>query len=212
MSLGPLLLASPTTDDAPRATSGGVDDGDALMGAWRSGDERAFSRIVEVFGPPLLRFLRRQLGDPHKAQDAWSETFYRVVRARDSYVPQGHFRAWIYSIARRCGLDQRRAHRRFLRLANRLVEAAVPARVAPPAEIDLLQSERAKTLRAAEASLSELQRTLLTLIYQEELSSEEAGVVVGLTAQQVRNKTSYARRLLANQLDNPWEDEHELES
>ena len=198
----PLLAAS---DESGPADPDGV-DGDALMAAWRGGDDAAFARIVDVFGPALLRFLRRQLGDVRKAEDAWSETFYRVVRARDAYVPEGHFRAWIFSIARRCGLDQMRSQRRVRRLVNRLVEKAIPSRRQPAPEVEALQSERARQLAVAQQALSEDQRVLLLLTYQEGLPSDEIGRVMGLSGQQVRNRTSYARRLLAEQLENPWEE------
>lgn len=210
----PLPAARPTPRPSPpgavlsaeRTTSDDELDGDALMLAWRAGDDGAFATIVEVFGPPLLRFLRRVVPDPRRAEDAWSETFYRVVRARDSFVPQGQFRAWLYSIGRRCGLDQMRTHRRVLRLANRLVERAIPVQRQPAPEVEVMRSERAQQLIAATDRLSEIQRTLLVLVYQEGMQSDEAGRVVGLTAQQVRNKTAYARRLLAEQLENPWEE------
>ncbi len=186
---------------------GDLSDGDDLMLAWRAGREEAFCEIVRQYGPPIMGFLRRMLRDPNRAEDAWSETFLRLARAKDKYVPEGHFRAYLYSVARRCGLDQHRAHRRFGMLVNRLVERAVPSLEPSSPAANLLASERVQAIRQALQKLPEDHRTTILLSYQAGLPSDEVGRVMGLTAQQVRNRLAYGRRLLGELLDDPWEDD-----
>lgn len=191
-------------DDA--ADPGDLSDGDDLVLAWRAGDEEAFCEIVRQYGPPILGFLRRLVGDPNRAEDAWSETFLRLARARDRYVPEGHFRAYLFSIARRCGLDQQRSHRRFGQLLNRLVEWRVPSPTHAQPMVNVLANERSQMVHEALMKLSEGHRTTILLSYQSGLPSEEVGEIMGLTAQQVRNRLAYARRLLGDILEDPWED------
>ncbi len=153
-----------------------------------------------------MGFLRRLVGDPSRAEDAWSETFLRLARARDKYVPSGHFRAYLYAIARRCGLDQQRSYRRFGQLMNRLVEWKVPGQSQAPPMVRVLANEQTAMVHDALLKLSEGHRTTILLSYQAGLPSEEVGEIMGLTAQQVRNRLAYARRLLGDILEDPWED------
>lgn len=175
---------------------------DALVEAWRGGDERAFSTLVDRHGPAVLGFLHSYVGDPRLAEDAWSETFLRAVRARDRYQPHGKFRAWLFAIARRCGKDVLRSRRRWFGLALRIYES--PDQSPPPSpEADVLASERQRGLSAALAKLPDKHRLVIVLTYQQGLDSTEVAAIVGLTSQQVRSRVTYARRLLADLLDAP---------
>jgi RNA polymerase sigma-70 factor (ECF subfamily) len=174
---------------------------DDLVRAWRGGDDGAFSALVERHGPRLHGFLLYLLRDPAAAEDAWSETFIRLVRARDRYQANGTFRAWLYTVARRCALDQQRSRRRWLRLASRMGEADPPERLQVPADDALEERERKDAVVAALGRLTEEQRAALLLTYRQGLNSSEVGEVLGLTGQQVRNKIAYARRLLGEMLE-----------
>ena len=192
-----LLALSPPP---PRRPALGALDDDALVAAWRAGDEDAFSQLVERHGPPLLGFLTQLLGDAGLAEDAWSETFVRVIRARNRYKAEGRFRAWLYTVARRCAKDQQRGRRRWLRLAVRLFDQPEPRRDEHQPELRLIADERTRWLEAALARLSEEHRAVVLLTYRQGLDSSEVGEVMGMTAQQVRSRLTYARTLLSRHL------------
>ena len=59
----------------------------------------------------------RCLGDPDAASDAFQETFKRLVDSRQAYQPQGRFRSWLFTLARRACLDQVRSAERAASLA-----------------------------------------------------------------------------------------------
>lgn len=181
-------------------------DDDALVASWRRGDDGAFCDLVERHGPPLLGFLRHLLGDTGQAEDAWSETWLRLIRARDRYVPEGRFRAWLYTVARRCAKDQNRSHRRWLRLAARVVQHAPPAGASASPDARAIEDERALGLRSALGHLSKEHRTAVLLTYRQGLNSREVGEVMGLTSQQVRSRLTYARSLLGQQLGKEGEE------
>jgi RNA polymerase sigma-70 factor, ECF subfamily len=187
------MLAS--ISDPPEPDRSQLDD-DALVAAWREGSDEAFCQLVGRHGPPLLGFLQQQLGDPRKAEDAWSETWLRLVRARDRYVAEGHFRAWLYTVARRCAKDQSRGFRRWTRLAVKLFERTGPRHDEATADLALIADERTRRLDSALEQLSEEHRTVVLLTYRQDLSSAEVGEVLGLTGQQVRSRLTYARTLL----------------
>lgn len=174
---------------------------DALFAQWQAGNDRAFDTLVERHGPALLGFLRMLLGSRSAAEDAWSESWIRVIRARDRYQPEGHFRAWLFTIGRRCAKDQKRSLRRRLNLGLAVKERAPPPRAVTSPHLRLARSEDARALDATLSELKEEHRTVLLLTYRYDLSSEEVGQVLGLTGQQVRSRVTYARRLLQAALE-----------
>ncbi len=176
-----------------------LDDED-LMRAWQAGDESAFAVLVDRYGGPLHGFLLHLLGNATAAEEAWSETFMKVVRSKDRYTDDGRFRAWLYTVARRCALDQRRSNRRWMRLVTRVTERAPPPAAPLAADTLIGEGQRSQAVADALAKLSDEHRTALLLTYRQDLSSREVSEVMGLTSQQVRNKVAYARRLLGEML------------
>jgi RNA polymerase sigma-70 factor (ECF subfamily) len=172
-----------------------------LYTAWLEGDDAAFERLVERHGASVRRFLEFYLGDSRAAEDAWSDTFLKVVRARTSYSPDGNFKGWLITIARRAAQDVRRRRTRWFRLLTHRRESSGDSpQGAPSAEHQLVSEEQASVVREALASLSEEHRTIVLLTYQQDLSSSEIAEILDLDPQQVRSRLTYARRLLKAEL------------
>jgi len=192
------VAAASVTDITPLAAPPTADDD--LVADWLAGDDDAFCALVDRYGPPVHGFLRRLLGDPARAEDAWSETFLRIVRSREQYRPNGQFRAWVYTVARRCAIDEQRKVGRWSRLTSRFRQlSTTPARVGP--ESGLMARRRSERLDAALAHLSDAHHTIVLLAYRQGLTTTEVGEIVGLTSEQVQSRLAYARRLLKQHLD-----------
>lgn len=83
----------------------------------RSGRSREvdLSHLFEEHATSLWRYLLRQTGDPHVAEDLLQETMARAVRDPDSATRDSdHQRAWMMVVARNLVTDRARsaAHRR----------------------------------------------------------------------------------------------------
>src|SRR5256885_14330119 len=65
-----------------------------------------FERFYAEHRDPVFAHLRRLLGDG--AEDAWQETFLRALRAYPQLRHGRHLRAWVFTIATRIALDERR--------------------------------------------------------------------------------------------------------
>jgi RNA polymerase sigma factor (sigma-70 family) len=174
---------------------------DALVVAWQEGCEASFAKLVDQHGAALYRLLLAILSNPAAAEDAWSETWIRVIRWSDRYEPGGSFRAWLFTIGRRCAIDEQRADRRLLRLALRLFAGRPAESHGRPPSLGLIASEETRRLLDALGGLSETHRTIVLLCLAEGMTSIEVGEVLGMSPQQVRNKLSYARRLLMAELE-----------
>ena len=82
------------------ATSDPSDD--SLMKAYARGDAAAFEQLYARHQAALYRFVRRLLGPSLSAQadEAFQDTWLRVVHARERWEPQGAaFRTWLFTLA-----------------------------------------------------------------------------------------------------------------
>jgi len=168
-------------------------DADVLA---RSVDEpEAFGLIYERHVDPVLRYMRRRLGDA-AAEDATVEVFARAFSERARYTPR-HPTAipWLYWLAGLVIADQARAERRRLRLLTRLTQHATET-----ATDDVLLADVAPALVKALRKLSpELRETLLLVVWGE-LSYEEAAAALDVPIGTVRSRVARARARLRAEL------------
>jgi len=81
---------------------------DSLMAAYASGDSPAFEALYARHQTALYRFVRRLLGSGLAPQvdEVFQDTWLRVVRARESWAPQGAtFRTWLFTLAHHRAID-----------------------------------------------------------------------------------------------------------
>ena len=147
-------------------------DDAALVAAARS-DPAAFGRLYDRYIQPLFRYLLGRLGSVHEAEDITAQTFLAALEAFPRYRHQGHFAAWLFSIARNKVIDHIRQQPR---------QASLDDAVEIPVETDLLQqvikSERSAALVRLVSSLSPEERELVQLRYVAGLSFSEIAVLL----------------------------------
>jgi RNA polymerase sigma-70 factor, ECF subfamily len=118
-----------------------VTEANAVVAAVKTGDEPAFSRLVERYRPELQVHCYRMLGSLEDSEDLVQETFLRAWRGRASFGRGGpsSFRAWLYRIATNACLDLLRTRPRRI-LPLQVAAAADPAAPpAPPTDLPWLQ-------------------------------------------------------------------------
>lgn len=71
----------------------------------RDRDPAAIPRLMARYQRPLFSFLVHQVRDRSAAEDLLQETFLRVLRAQEAFVPQGRLSGWLFTIARRLAYD-----------------------------------------------------------------------------------------------------------
>ena len=149
----------PPTRRRARGTT--VPDVGALVRAAATGDEQAWSELVDRYGGLVWSVARAHRLPPADAADVVQTTWLRLVEHLDRLQDPAHVGSWLATTARRESL-------RALRLSARQVpvpEDALPehdsgARV----ETALLAEERDRQLWSAFASLSERCQTLLRVL------------------------------------------------
>lgn len=170
-----------------------------LMSRFQQGDEAAFDQLVGRYGPAVKGFAARVTTRPEEAEDIHVETFVRVVESAHRWKRTGSFRSYLFTIAWRLCLDSCRrqsVQRRALRSLRH--EPATPP-VSP--ESQAASAQKAQQLEQGLAELSEHHRAAVLLTYRSDLNSTEVGEILGLSAQEVRSRLTYARQLLRQHLE-----------
>ena len=83
----------------------------ALMRRVAGGDGRAFTELVEVYGPKLLAVARRLLGSRADAEDAVQRALLQSYQGARSYEPRWAVSTWLYRILTNVCVDELRRRR-----------------------------------------------------------------------------------------------------
>jgi RNA polymerase sigma-70 factor, ECF subfamily len=189
----------------PGKAAFGADDDARLVEALRRGDEETFARLVDSWGPALLRLALVHAPNRAVAEEVVQETWLDVVRGLDRFEGRASLRTWVFSIlankAKTRGARERRVLP-FSFLRRREEEgkrepAVDPERfqgrrgerpgwwARPPAEWEspderLELDEARDALLSAIAKLPPRQREVITLRDIAGCSAEEACTALGL--------------------------------
>jgi RNA polymerase sigma factor (sigma-70 family) len=129
-----------------------------------------FERVVETYGPALLRFCAAQAG-LERADDCFQETMLAALRAYAGVRDPAAIRAWLFSIASRKAIDLYRAQVR--------APQAAPDLDALPAPVGLVHRDEALWERVRK--LPDKQRQAVTLRYLAGLSHKEIAEIMQIT-------------------------------
>jgi RNA polymerase sigma-70 factor (ECF subfamily) len=149
-----------------------------------------------------LSLLVRLTGDRALAEDLAQETFIKAVRGLAAFDVNRRLSAWILRIAHNTAIDaMRRRGIRTVSIDTTTSAGAPPPEPVAPATADPL--ERAALSRALETAMATLrpdQRAAIALRYEEGLSFEEIGQVLGIPEVTARSHVHRARKELARVL------------
>jgi RNA polymerase sigma-70 factor, ECF subfamily len=158
-------MASATLARTPARVLDAEASSEDLLVAAATGDEAAFSLLVDRIRPQALRVARGVVRDPAIAEEVAQEVLTEVWLKADRFDPdRGTVVGWIATLARRRGVDRVRSEQagrnRDDRVARRNQERDVDV-VADEVEVRLEHWQ----VRRALADLSDRQREAIELAY-----------------------------------------------
>ena len=177
-----------------------------------AGSQSAYEQIVRRYQRPVINLIARLVArpgcDPGLAEDLAQETFVKAFRSLSTCDASRRFSSWLFRIAHNTAIDEVRRPR----VATVSIDQPAPGeerRVrepsAPP-EPDPV--ERAALGGALETALDRLRpeyRSAVVLRYQEGLSFDDIGHVLGIPEATARTHVHRARKELARLLaDAGW--------
>ncbi len=166
----------------------------------RSGDDDAFTRLVEAYQNPVYNLAYRMLGSPTEAEDAAQETFVRVYTRLNTYDPQRKLSSWILSIASHYCVDRlRRRHGNTVSMEEIMSWRWIPDDKPKPEERALTREQNA-TIQRLLMELPDQHRLAIVLRYWQDMSYEEIAETTGSTVSAVKSRLHRAREQMAERL------------
>jgi len=170
----------------------------SAMERFARGDASAFAEIYRLLGPRLFLLCRRLCGSAADPQDLFQETFFKLHRARATFVEGSNVVHWAFAIARSVHVDAiRRGRRRPALETFPAIETfpMVAGEFASP-EANFDAAEIARLVEKTLFEMPEPQRAAFILTREEGLSAAEAGSVLGASETAIRLRVMRARDML----------------
>jgi RNA polymerase sigma-70 factor (ECF subfamily) len=165
-------------------------------------DAQAFGALYDRYVQRIYRYCYYRTNNAPDAEDLTAQIFLAALEALPRYRQDGHFAAWLFSIARKKVAD-------FHRRSPQATHVALDESILPPIHtdmaVDVETSQRRERLLKQIQALAEEERELIHLRYVAELSFAEIGKALQRNEEAVK-KSLY--RLIAR-LKQELEADHE---
>lgn len=148
-------------------------DEDAILVLEAQRDPVQFQAIYERWAVPIYQYFHFRTGDQPSAEDLTSQFFLSVYQALPRYRHQGHFPAWLFTIARNLNFEFNRKYGRELPLEQ---AERIPSSSDPQAEA--ARTDEIHRLRRLIQDLPDEEQELIRLRYIAELSFADMALVL----------------------------------
>lgn len=171
------------------------------MLSYAGGDYSAFEQLYQRHRLPLMRYLKRRLGDLTLAEEVFQEIWLKVINARQEYRALALFKTYLYKIARNALIDYYRkddSQPQFDHQQNTLASVSDP--IADP-ERSLCAQNQLKVLLELIEKLPVEQGESFLLKEEAGLSIEEIAQVTGTSVEAAKSRVRYAMQKLRSGLE-----------
>lgn len=198
------------THDAATRDNGSRRTETDLLLRLRAGDKAAFEQLVREHSGKLLAVARRFLHNDEDARDALQDAFLSAFKAIHEFDGDSRLATWLHRITvNSCLMKLRKKKARPERSIDELLptfladghQANPPAEWPESSETILQRSETREFVRACIDRLPENHRTILLLRDIEEVDTEGAARMLGVTTNVVKTRLHRARQALRTLLD-----------
>jgi RNA polymerase sigma-70 factor, ECF subfamily len=149
-----------------------------LIDRARSGDDGAFSQVVQAYRKRILGTIARLIGRPEDVEDVGQEVFLRLYYSLEQLRTAEVFEPWLYRLTVNAAYDylRRQKRRQESRMSDLSEQQVMMADATAGGKLSAEEQRRSKVREQVEALLehvSEEDRILLTLKEVEGLSLKE---------------------------------------
>jgi len=178
-------------------------DATAVLAKARQGDSEAFRMLVEQHSRRAFQLAYRMTGNQQDAEDVVQESFIRAYRQLSRFEARAHFATWLHRIVANCSVDLIRSRRSrhdhasmddIAPIEQPRTDSPDPERLAESAHIE-------RSVAAAMAELSALERAAFTLRHYEGRTIAEIGKTLGLGTSAAKHSVFRAVRKLRTALE-----------
>ena len=165
-----------------------------------SGDDSAFSALVEKHRKGVHALIWRKIGDFHHAEELTQDVFLQVYRKLGTLKDPKRFAGWLYVIANRLSLNwiQRR------KPTMQSLEDTPPEEIEESSYTHYLTEAReteateyhSEVVKSLLERLPESERTVMTLHYLGEMTAKEIGNFLGVSVNTIKSRLRRGRERL----------------
>ena len=168
-----------------------------------SGDEAAFSELVNKYQKSVHALAWRKIGDFHIAEEITQDTFLQAYKKLAALKNPNQFAGWLYVIADRlckAWFRKKKLHTQSLEtISVETLERAAYADYACEQREDAAVENRRKIVQKLMEKLPESERTVMVLYYLGEMSCEAISKFLGVSSNTVKSRLKRARKRLQNE-------------
>ena len=165
-----------------------------------SGDDEAFSALVQKYQKSVHAFVWRKIGDFHHAEEITQDIFLQVHKKLPTLKDPHQFAGWLYVIANRLCIDWMRKKK----LTVQSIEDTPKAEIEKSAYTRYLSEQRQietserrrEIVTKLLAKLPESERTVVTLYYLGEMKVKEISKFLGVSVSTINTRLHRARKRL----------------
>ena len=168
-----------------------------------SGDEEAFSLLVQKHQKSVHALVWRKIGDFHIAEEITQDTFLRVYKSLATLKDPKLFAGWLYVIANRLCINWTQKNNPAMQSLEETPVAEIEASswthylsARREGETTDLYCEIAQKLLQ---KLPESERTVVTLHYLGEMTTQEIGKFLGVSVNTIKSRIRRAKKRLQNE-------------
>jgi RNA polymerase sigma factor (sigma-70 family) len=165
-----------------------------------SGDDIAFSILVERYQKSVHALVWRKIGDFHYAEEITQDTFLQVYKKLPTLKDLHQFAGWLYVIANRRCLN-------WLRKQKSAMQSLEDTRVDEVEKLSYThylsehreaeaEERRREVVKKLLEKLPESERTVMTLFYLGEMTMKEISKFLGVSVKTISSRLSRARKRL----------------
>lgn len=167
-----------------------------------SGDETAFTILVQKFQKGIHALAWKKIGDYQIAEEITQDTFLKAYKKLDTLKNPDQLPGWLYVIANRlCNswLRNRSKKIQSLEITDELIEDTSYSKyICDEREYEAIEHRRHIVQKLME-KLPESERTVMVLHYLGEMSCETISRFLGVSPNTVKSRLSRARNRLKNE-------------
>lgn len=171
---------------------------ETLYRHYLGGDDEGLNGLMERHGDSLTFYINGYLHDLHESEDLMVEAFSYLI-AKKPNISVGGFRGYLYKTARHLALRHKARNRSRQEFCFDDLESDAENQVF--AEEVIQTEERNRILHFCMEQLQPDYREALYLVYFENMSHTEAGVVMGKSQKQVSNLICRGKEALRKQVE-----------
>ena len=177
-----------------------LDDDVLLIRKILSGDDTAFSTLVQKYRKGVHAFAWRKIGDFHFAEEITQDTFIQVYQNLSTLRNPNQFAGWLYVIANRLCLKWLQKRKITIQSLEGTSMSEINAssynKYASEQRDTEATERRLEIVNKLLKKLPESERTVITLYYLGEMTAKDIGKFLGVSINTIKSRLHRARERL----------------